>query len=1157
MESIPNPATDRIPDLFREAHAYHQKGQLNMARELFAEIVSIRPDDVDAIHALGVIAYQTNDYQRAVDLIDRAIALNPHYAVFYFNRGLALQAYRKFDAAIASYEKAISINPDFPDAWSNMGNVLKELKKSDAALASYEKAISINPDFAIVWYNRGLLLQETGQFEAALASFEKAISIKPDFAEAWSDRGNMLKRFNQLDAAVASYEKAISIRPDYAEAYFNQGLALQGLQKLDAAIANFEKAISIRPDLSVAYLNKSLALLLGGDFQKGWELYEWRWLTNDFRLPDRHFTRELWLGKYPIAGKTILLHSEQGFGDTIQFCRYVKLVAELGAKVILEIDRPLFALLRQLDGVAEFVVKGDALPAFDCHCPLISLPLAFNTTLETIPSSLKYLSSDREKVVEWASRLGPKSRPRIGLVWSGDLKHNNDYNRSVPLVSLLDQLPSVFQYVSLQNDLRDIDRETIKSRSDIVHFGDQLKDFADTAALCELMDVVISVDTSVVHLSAALGRPTWVLTPFSPDWRWLLDRDDSPWYPSIKLYRQETVGYWTNVFERVRADLLVFVRHLNQNFIQDPQFERCEELFHKACAYQNQGEFSLAQSLYSKVLEIKPNHFNALHLLGVMAVQSGNYQRALELINQAIELYPYNANFYFLRGVALQELEQLEAAIADYDYVTRLNPHYPFAISNRGLALQELGHCDAAMANYDLAIAIKPDYAEAFFNKGNALYVINNFEAAIESYEKAITIKPDYGVAFYNRGVALQKLKKYEAAIESYEKAIEAKHNNAVVWSNRGVSFKELKQIEAAIASYEQAIAVDPDYADAWSNRGGALHGLNKLDEAIDSLDHAIAIRPDYAEANWNKSLVLLLAGDYLKGWELYEWRWIVEDCPSPRRNFSQPLWLGGESLQGQTILLHTEQGFGDTIQFCRYVKFVVGLGPRVIIEVEKPLIGLLRQLEGVAKFVEKGDALPPFDCHCPFMSLPFAFRTTLETISSSPKYLSSNPAKVAEWSGRIGPKSRPRIGLVWSGQTKHHNDYNRSIPLSLMLSRMPPEFQYVSLQKEVRDADMSTIELQGNILHFGNELKDFSDTAALCDLMDLVVSVDTSVVHLNAALGNPTWVLLPFSPDWRWLLDRDDNPWYPCVKLYRQDSIGDWRGVFEKVRTDLLKINW
>jgi hypothetical protein len=262
-----------------------------------------------------------------------------------------------------------------------------------------------------------------------------------------------------------------------------------------------------------------------------------------------------WLGKEPLAGKTVLLYSEQGLGDTLQFCRYVKLVADLGARVILEVQRPLVSLLAQLEGVSQTVAAGNTPPEADYCCPLLSLPLAFSTRLDSIPRAA-CLSVSAAQVARWQERLGEKTQLRVGLMWSGNAAYQADRNRSIRLADLIPQLPAEFQYVSLQKEVREIDRPSLQSNRAILNFAEEQQDFSDAAALCECMDLVLSVDTSVAHLSAALGRETWVMLPFSADWRWLLGRDDSPWYPSVKLYRQRSVGDWGSVFERVRADLI-------------------------------------------------------------------------------------------------------------------------------------------------------------------------------------------------------------------------------------------------------------------------------------------------------------------------------------------------------------------------------------------------------------------------------------------------------------------------------------------------------------------------------------------------------------------------------------------------------------------------
>ena len=303
------------------------------------------------------------------------------------------------------------------------------------------------------------------------------------------------------------------------------------------------------------------------------------------------------------------------------------------------------------------------------------------------------------------------------------------------------------------------------------------------------------------------------------------------------------------------------------------------------------------------------------------------------------------------------------------------------------------------------------------------------------------------------------------------------------------------------------------------------------------------------------RSLALLLKGDLITGWEVYEWRWKADCHTSPNRNFPQPLWLGFEDIAGKTILLHAEQGLGDTIQFCRYAKLVKERGAFLVLEIPKSLLGLLSGLKGVDEFVEKGKALPVFDYHCPLMSLPLAFKTTLKNIPHPTPYLAAKPQKREEWTHRLGRKEKTRVGLVWSGSTSHNNDQNRSITLQQLLPHLPEHFEYLSLQKEVREVDKPVLEVS-EIRYYNEELKDFSDTAALCELMDLVISVDTSVAHLAGALGKSTWVLLPYAPDWRWQLDREDSPWYGSMKLYRQDKTLEWSRVLNQIALDLTELD-
>lgn len=483
---IPVPPTT---DSLQRAIALHQQGHLQQAQILYEQVLRAQPRNFDALHLLGVIAGQTNDPIRAVELISRAVQINPDSAAAHCNRGSALKCIGQLDAALKSLDRAIAISPEFSDAHSNRGSVLSEL--------------------------------------------------------------------NRLDAALASYDRAIALQANNAGAHLNRGNLLRRLMRFEEAVASYDRAIGLRPELANAHGFKAITLLLIGQLEQGWIEYEWR-DRGELRpqaAPDRRYSQPRWNGEQSVRGQTILLYSEQGLGDTIQFCRYARMVAELGARVLLEAPRPLVRLLARLEGVAEVVAAGDTVPAFDCHCALMSLPLAFKTTLDTIPREVRYLGAAASQIARWSARLGPRTKPRIGLVWSGNVLATQGYYRSLELGELLEHLPREFHYVGLQKELRASDHPTLHKTPWISNIGEQLDDFSDTAAVCESLDLVISVDTSVAHLSAALGRPTWVLLPYLPDWRWLLKRDDSPWYPSAKLYRQQSAGDWSHALTRVGADL--------------------------------------------------------------------------------------------------------------------------------------------------------------------------------------------------------------------------------------------------------------------------------------------------------------------------------------------------------------------------------------------------------------------------------------------------------------------------------------------------------------------------------------------------------------------------------------------------------------------------
>jgi len=547
---------DYFDALFLAGIMAEQAGKAERAVELLSKAVAVRPDVAEAHYNHGVALGDLRRYEEAVASYERAIALKSDYADAYFNRGVALAELGRPVQAIESYDRAIAFNPGYAEVHNNRGIALDHLKRYEEALANYDRAIALKPDYARAHNNRGVALVRLERHADALASYDRAIALKPDYADAFANRGIALGELDRPAEALRSYERAITLNPRYAEAFYNRGNALRDLNRHAEAIVSYERALALKPDYAAAHWNLADCCLLLGDFARGWQEYEWRWKLERNQNFQSDFQRPLWLGAEPLEGRTILLHAELGLGDTLQFCRYASEVAGLGARVVLEVQPALLPLLSGLEGVALAVARGDRLPLFDYHCPLMSLPLAFKTDLTNVPVHIPYLRSDASRVDLWRQKLRNSGKPRIGVVWSGSMALRND-RRSMALKDLLPMIRGWAEWVSLQKEVRDSDAVLLASRADLRDAGAELNDFADTAALVELMDVVVTVDTSVAHVAGAMGKPVWIMLPFNPhDWRWMLNREDSIWYPTARVFRQPANGDWASVVSRVDDELV-------------------------------------------------------------------------------------------------------------------------------------------------------------------------------------------------------------------------------------------------------------------------------------------------------------------------------------------------------------------------------------------------------------------------------------------------------------------------------------------------------------------------------------------------------------------------------------------------------------------------
>jgi tetratricopeptide (TPR) repeat protein len=548
-----------VPDHFVGlAQALRLAGRLDEAVKAYDRALQLQPDAVDSWDALGELLQLKERPAEAALAYDHALQLAPDRVMTWYRLGEVLEAQGRREEAALAFDQVLKLKPDHAEAANKAGAVHFDAGRYDEAVARFDQSLATRPDQAGVLCLKGIALRRLRRYDEAEASGRRAHMLAPDDADIANSYGCILQNLGRHDEAIAVFDRAIAIRPQTAEFHNHRGTSLAELHRFEQAFASFDRAVALKPDLADAHWNAALFRLLTGDFARGWAAREWGRQCRAVGFVERAFDAPLWLADAPLTDKTILLHSDEGLGDTVQFSRYAAVVAAQGARVVLEVDAVLQPLLSGLAGVAHCLARGiDAMPSVDYHCPLSSLPLAFATRLDTIPAAPAYLPCPpTERRALWEQRLGPHDRLRIGLVWSGNPAHLNDHHRSIPLATLAPLLDVGARFVSLQKEVRPADKALLAERGDILDLTADLRDFVDTAAVIDGLDLVITVDTSVAHLAGALGKPTWIMLPYTPDYRWLLGRDDSPWYPSVRLFRQDARRDYADVIARVRDALV-------------------------------------------------------------------------------------------------------------------------------------------------------------------------------------------------------------------------------------------------------------------------------------------------------------------------------------------------------------------------------------------------------------------------------------------------------------------------------------------------------------------------------------------------------------------------------------------------------------------------
>ncbi|WP_287524171.1 tetratricopeptide repeat protein [Okeania sp. SIO2C2] len=779
---------------------------------------------------------------------------------------------------------------------------------------------------------------------------------------------------------------------------------------------------------------------------------------------------------------------------------------KLGGRVIVRCNKPelelLFTTVPEID---ELFVSGEELPDFDLQIPLMSLPKILGTTLETIPDEIPYLFVPESKKIKLP---GTANSFKIGITWETNSQRKTSKKRSCSVANFQSILNvDNASFYILQKEVSPQDLKWLNSQTKIHNLSSYFQDLADTAAAIKQLDLIITIDTVIAHLAGALGKPVWVVLNFDSDWRWLIDREDSPWYPTMRLFRQSKTTDWHSVFVEVKQALIEFVESQKNS----------REKINLAYQYYQQNNLGESERICRRILAEKPEDFEVLHLLAVLEHLAGRNEIAIQLLNQVITLHPNYSQAYSNLAKVMKKEGRLEEAIAHYQTAISLEPSDSSNYSNLGLIFLQKGQVESAIINYEKSRKINPDNSCTNLNLGFAWEKKGDLSKASTYYQQAIKINPNYAKAWYNLGHILRKQGQLETAIEHYQKSLE----------------------------------LNPDYTEAYNALGFIFLRLGKIAKSQKYYEQALKLDKNYVNAHFGLAVVLLKQGNFIQGFSEYEWRCLEKNTNT--RSFSQPLW-GGSNFQGKTLLVYTEQGLGDSIQFIRYIPLVKKLGGWVIVQCNQPELKLLfTSVSGIDELFVEGEKLPDFDLQIPLLSLPRVFGTTPETIPAKIPYLSI--PKSTHFQMPPIPEKKFKVGIFWQTSSTTRTSQERSCSIQYfrdILNIYIDKANFYILQKEVSSTDLEWLNSQTKIHNLGTSFNNLADTAAAIKQLDLVITIDTVIAHLAGALGKPVWVMLNFDSEWRWLIDREDSPWYPTMRLFRQSKTADWHSVSKQVKDSL-----
>lgn len=1087
----------------------------------------------------AAIYSRSGKYQDALDLID-SIESHKKDAETISIRGITLRSMGKLKEALGVLMIGSEQYPESFDIAHNLAVTATDLGQFQLAIEKSNLVEKLNPNFLETYKNLGRIYITIRDSKKGRETFSKLEKLVGNDADVLIGKGACELIDNNYEIAAEYFRKAIAINEKYGSAWGNLGLCLKLMGDYEQAQNCLEKACQVDPKQVEHPWNLALIQLARGNLKDGWKNYEIRF------DPRRIATDRVVMPQTPvpmlnnsnnIKGKTIVLLQEQGYGDALQFYRYAKELKEEGARKIYAIvSKELIHAVRTipwLDEVRYELTSTQELPDYWVY-PM-SLPNRYQQQYnQAVPAPVPYIFPMKEKIESWSQKITKSNKKlRIALLWAGRETHTNDKNRSISLGQLepLAQFSDQVDFISIQKGKKALEVSNYDWIGQDV--GSEITDFSDTAGLFANIDLLISVDSAPVHLAGAMGMPVWALIPFAFDFRWMVDREDSPWYPNtMRLFRQRKGENWQPVIERLIKELKQVVEQKPPRWtakIVDISPQRLNTYaaglnlyLQSAYDFHTQGKLFEAYSNYQLVLQYDPNNIDALRNLAAIFRSQG-------ALTQAQEIYEYAIQKGFCDPVLYGNYSNLLLQQENYTYGVQM------AQKAIELGSQELRPW-----------LVWAQCAHQLGNTQNALEIIKQSMSQHnhpDQWMRLITYKIELHDTQGSRDL-LARFKETQGETLEFNLLAAEVH-------------RSLGEYSKALDHYEKAIAKNPNYYETYMNRGVLMAYMNQYDKAIEDTKKSIQLNPNNVEAIFNLGLYQLTLGNFAEGWANYEYRMDSRRTATERvklPSMKMPRWKG-EPLNQKTILLMPEQGYGDYIQFIRYAQWLKSLGAHVIAATTKPLEELFRSCPWIDHVAVDGEAVR-YDYWVFPMSLPYLANTSLGAIPKEVPYLFAPEYKMQSWKEWLLDKKlgiqKPLIALCWQGAKVHKHDKNRSIDPSQFLPILDSQkYDVVAIIKDEKQADTYQIG-DHHVVNAGVAIQSFVDTAAILTHTRCLISVDSAPIHLAGAMNIKAAVLIDSFADFRWLLNRKDSPWYPSIEIYRKGNNPSWQSAINAIKNDL-----